>query len=147
MNPEESARMQQLERQVVFLYRHLGLNPNLTGSDPGQPPVFSSPAAAFGTPAAPSDGRPAAFAPPSFSSPHPAQAPTAAGYGDGQQVPVPVAGLVPGPGDCPPAVMEAIQRGKLIEAIKIYRELTGAGLREAKEAVEGFAGPGKRSRR
>jgi hypothetical protein len=49
--------MQQLERQVVFLYRHLGLNPNLTGSDPGQPPVFSSPAAAFGTPAAPSDGR------------------------------------------------------------------------------------------
>jgi hypothetical protein len=155
MTPEESARMQQLERQVAFLYRHLGLNPNLTGSDPGQPPVFSSPAEVFGTPAAHSDGRPAAFAPPSFSSPHPVQAPTAPGYqapaapgyGDGQQAPAPVAGLVPGPADCPPAVMEAISRGKLVVAIKIYRELTGAGLREAKEAVEGFAGTSKRARR
>lgn len=33
-------------------------------------------------------------------------------------------------------VLELKQRGKLIEAIKVYREATGAGLREAKEAVE-----------
>jgi len=33
----------------------------------------------------------------------------------------------------------AIQRGKMIEAIKIYRQVTGAGLREAMAAVEGIA--------
>lgn len=38
-----------------------------------------------------------------------------------------------------PEVMAAIQRDKLIDAIKIYRQQTGAGLREAKLAVEGFA--------
>lgn len=31
---------------------------------------------------------------------------------------------------------ELIEHGKLIQAIKRYRELTGAGLREAKNAVE-----------
>jgi len=33
----------------------------------------------------------------------------------------------------------AIQRGKMIEAIKIYRQVTGAGLREARAAVEAIA--------
>jgi hypothetical protein len=80
------------------------------GLDPSM--TFSSPADVFGTPT---------------------------GYGDGQTPPVPVAGLVPGPNDCPPAVMAAIQQGKLIVAIKIYRELTGLGLREAKEAVDGWS--------
>jgi ribosomal protein L7/L12 len=36
----------------------------------------------------------------------------------------------------PSSFHEALARGKTIEAIKIYREATGAGLREAKEAVE-----------
>lgn len=31
---------------------------------------------------------------------------------------------------------DLLQRGKKIEAIKRYRELTGAGLRQAKDAVE-----------
>jgi ribosomal protein L7/L12 len=39
----------------------------------------------------------------------------------------------------PPALIAALDRGKIIEAIKIYREWTGQGLREAKEAVEALA--------
>ena len=39
------------------------------------------------------------------------------------------------PGD-DPRVIEALQRNSLIEAIKIYRELTNLGLAEAKNAVE-----------
>jgi len=33
-------------------------------------------------------------------------------------------------------VREQIRRGKKIEAIRIYREITGAGLKEAKDAVQ-----------
>ena len=40
------------------------------------------------------------------------------------------------PGDLPPGVREALQRGQKIEAIRLYREATGVGLREAKERVE-----------
>jgi ribosomal protein L7/L12 len=36
----------------------------------------------------------------------------------------------------PPEVMDAVQRGKKIEAIKRYRESTGAGLKEAKDFIE-----------
>ena len=35
-----------------------------------------------------------------------------------------------------PQVQDALRRGNKIEAIKIYRELTGVGLAEAKQAVE-----------
>ena len=35
-----------------------------------------------------------------------------------------------------PRVLDALRRGKTIEAIKIYREETGTGLKDAKEAVE-----------
>ena len=38
--------------------------------------------------------------------------------------------------EVPPAVAEALQRGKKIEAIKHYRAATGADLRQAKEFVE-----------
>ncbi|MET0823914.1 MAG: ribosomal protein L7/L12 [Solirubrobacterales bacterium] len=38
-----------------------------------------------------------------------------------------------------PRMAEALQRGNKIEAIKLYRELTGAGLKEAKDAVERIA--------
>ncbi|MFN8385775.1 MAG: ribosomal protein L7/L12 [Anaerolineales bacterium] len=33
-------------------------------------------------------------------------------------------------------VQEALRRGDKIEAIKLYRELTGAGLAEAKDAID-----------
>lgn len=35
-----------------------------------------------------------------------------------------------------PQLQEALRRGNKIEAIKIYRELTGVGLAEAKQAIE-----------
>ena len=38
--------------------------------------------------------------------------------------------------DDDPRVIEALKKGQAIEAIKIYRELTGLGLAEAKSAVE-----------
>jgi ribosomal protein L7/L12 len=37
-----------------------------------------------------------------------------------------------------PRIVELVQRGNLIEAIKIYRELYHVGLAEAKLAVEGL---------
>lgn len=39
----------------------------------------------------------------------------------------------------PASFHEALRRGQLIQAIKIYREVTGFGLRESKEAVEAMA--------
>jgi len=39
-------------------------------------------------------------------------------------------------GDVPPKVADALRRGEKIEAIKAYREATGADLRHAKEYVE-----------
>lgn len=38
--------------------------------------------------------------------------------------------------DVPPPVLDALRRGKKIEAIKEYRAATGVGLKEAKEYVE-----------
>jgi ribosomal protein L7/L12 len=35
-----------------------------------------------------------------------------------------------------PPVQDALRRGNKIEAIKIYRELTGVGLAEAKQAID-----------
>ena len=35
-----------------------------------------------------------------------------------------------------PEIQDALRRGNKIEAIKIYRELTGVGLAEAKEAID-----------
>ena len=35
-----------------------------------------------------------------------------------------------------PQIQEALRRGNKIQAIKIYRELTGVGLAEAKEAID-----------
>lgn len=45
--------------------------------------------------------------------------------------------FVPEPGpDDDPRIVEQLQRGNMIEAIKLYREITEAGLAEAKLAVE-----------
>ncbi len=38
--------------------------------------------------------------------------------------------------DLPPQVLDALQRGQKIEAIKLLRELKGVGLKEAKDAVD-----------
>jgi ribosomal protein L7/L12 len=41
--------------------------------------------------------------------------------------------------DADPEVIALIQQNREIEAVKRYRELTGTGLREAKEAVDRIA--------
>ncbi len=46
-------------------------------------------------------------------------------------------GIDPGQG-VNPQVMELITAGQKIQAIKLYREQTGAGLKEAKDYVEGL---------
>jgi ribosomal protein L7/L12 len=57
----------------------------------------------------------------------------------------PMPGAVPGPAGygpsapVPPEIAAALQSGKMIQAIKIYRGLTGMGLKEAKTAVEAMA--------
>jgi len=48
------------------------------------------------------------------------------------------------PGQYPPpsdAVMQLLYQGKKIHAIKLYREQTGASLKDAKDAVEAVEGP------
>jgi len=44
----------------------------------------------------------------------------------------------PLPDDKIAALRELLFAGRKIEAIKLYREMTGLGLKEAKEAVEGL---------
>ncbi len=41
------------------------------------------------------------------------------------------------PGTLPPPVVEALQRGEKIQAIRLMREIAGVGLKQAKEAVDG----------
>jgi len=45
------------------------------------------------------------------------------------------------PASLPPAVVAALQQGNKIEAIRLLREKTGLGLKDAKDAVESFRGP------
>ena len=49
-------------------------------------------------------------------------------------IPAPAAGP-----SFPPSFADALRQGKMIQAIKIYREVTGVGLKEAKDAVEAIA--------
>ena len=56
----------------------------------------------------------------------------------GAMPPLPQAGPPPG-GQFPPEFYDYLRRGKLINAIKLYREYTGASLRDAKDAVEAMA--------
>jgi large subunit ribosomal protein L7/L12 len=52
---------------------------------------------------------------------------------DGEQ------GIAPGPPGQNPEIARLAREGNLIQAIKLYREQTGVGLREAKDAVEALA--------
>jgi Ribosomal protein L7/L12 C-terminal domain len=80
MDSSETDRVVQLERQVYFLFRRLGIDPGVALVDD----------------------------------------------------------------ELPSSLYDAIARGKLIQAIKIYREATGVGLKEAKDAVDAMAGRGLR---
>jgi hypothetical protein len=116
MDAHEWARIDRLERQVTYLLNHLEIDPDVAAGQagsafgPASASTFGSASDIFGTPAA----APSATSPPSaFGSPAEPQ--------------------------YPPALIAALDRGKLIEAIKIYREWTGQGLREAKAAVDELA--------
>lgn len=43
-----------------------------------------------------------------------------------------------GPTTLPPAVMDALRRGEKIQAVKLLREATGLGLKEANDRIHGF---------
>lgn len=129
MQPDEDARVARLERQVAFLLQHLGLDPGLAAGGGSQGSTFRSQAEIFGTQAGyrgvPSGfgASPSGYAPSPSGAGFPPAGPNAAGGAD----------------EVPAAVLAAIQRGKMIDAIKIYRQMTGLGLREAKNAVDDIA--------
>ena len=61
----------------------------------------------------------------------------------GQAPPLPPSGTAaPRHGAIPDEVAELARRGKKIEAIKLLREQTGLGLKEAKERIEAETGTG-----
>ncbi len=71
--------------------------------------------------------------PPSLALPPSPQAPSSATPGPGYPAYNPTNFLSPGDRE---RIFVLLRAGKKIHAIKLYREVTGAGLREAKEAVE-----------
>ncbi len=112
MDPYERARIDRLERQVAYLLNHLEIDPGVAAGQAGS--AFGS--ASDSTFASASDvfGAPAATPQPSAFGP-----PAEPAY--------------------PPGLIAAVDGGKLIVAVKIYREWTGLGLREAKLAVDALA--------
>jgi len=80
--PSDAERIDRLERQVQYLLRYVGVDPDAAAAD----------TTAFG------------------------------------------AGPVP-PG-ASPEIVALVRSGKPIQAIKVYRQMTGAGLKEAKDAID-----------
>jgi len=107
MSTPESARLARVERQVAYLLQHLGIDPEVAAGAAATGSTFGSPGDIFG---------------------QPVPAPGPVGFGD----------PAPGPPASPysPELLAALQRGRMIEAIKIYRQETGASLTEAKAACE-----------
>ncbi len=113
MQPDDEERLARLERQVSYLLQHLGINAEIAaGGDAG-----------FGYAATPLPGPLPGPPLPGPPLPGPLSGP-----------PVPATGMT-----IPPQLAAALQGGKMIEAIKIYRGITGMGLKEAKTAVEAMA--------
>jgi ribosomal protein L7/L12 len=104
MQPEDTERIDRLERQVRYLLEHLGISAEVAAGGSG--PASGLPADGFGSAPAGYDAGPV-------------------GYASG--------------GTVPPQLIADIQNGKLIQAIKMYRQLTGLGLKEAKDAVDAMA--------
>jgi hypothetical protein len=109
MQPDDEERLARLECQVSYLLQHLGINADIAADGD----------AGFGYAATPLSGPPLSGPPLSGPLSGP---------------PVPVTGMT-----IPPQLAAALQGGKMIEAIKIYRGITGMGLKEAKTAVEAMA--------
>ncbi len=107
MDLETAQRIERLEYLVEMLCRHQGLDAGqLPGRDSALPPVVG-------------DRPPAGDAVPP-------------GYGPPITAP---AGAHAGP-QLPPIFYEYVRTGKKIQAIKVFREVTGAGLEESKDFVD-----------
>jgi hypothetical protein len=116
MDFETAQRIERLEQQVAALYQHLGLN----GHEEYMPPAqYLPPPPVPGEPQDMMIGMPGDPASP-LGRPQ---------YGDPR---------------LPPSFYDALQKNKLIQAIKIYREATGVGLKEAKDHVDAMVGKQKR---
>jgi len=82
--PSDAERIERLERQVQYLLRYVGVDPDVAAAD----------SAAF------------------------------------RAGPLPPAAS--------PEIVALVRSGKPIQAIKAYRQMTGAGLKEAKDAIDGL---------
>ena len=118
MEPWEQERIERLEYLVVRLYQRLGVDPNADLPAPFKP-LLGGLAVLAGGSAAPAD---AVIADAVVSDA------------------VPPASAPAGPADyLPPDFHEALRRGRTLDAIKIYRQVTGASLDEAKRVVQALA--------
>jgi hypothetical protein len=131
MNSAEPARIERLERQVAYLLRHLGIDPDVAAS-PASGSVFGSAADLFGAPPAPP--QPFAAEPQPFAA---EPQPFAAEAQPAGAQPLPATPAYPAD------LVSAVERGDQIAAIKAYRQWTGVGLREAKAAVEAMVRGGR----
>jgi hypothetical protein len=145
MNSAEPARIERLERQVAYLLRHLGIDPDVAAS-PASGSVFGSAADLFGAPPAPpqpfaAEPQPFPAEPQPFPAepqPFPAEPqPFAAAAQPAGAQPLPATPAYPAD------LVSAVERGDQIAAIKAYRQWTGVGLREAKAAVEAMVRGGR----
>jgi large subunit ribosomal protein L7/L12 len=80
--PNEAERIARLERQVRFLLRYVGVDPELAAADDTSWQADPQPAAAS------------------------------------------------------PEIVALVRAGKPIQAIKVYRQMTGAGLKESKDVID-----------
>jgi ribosomal protein L7/L12 len=88
--PSDAERIDRLERQVQYLLRYAGLDPEIAAAD------YIA------------------------TNDHPA--------------------FVPGlpPAAASPEIVALVRDGKPIQAIKMYRQMTGAGLKESKDVIDGL---------
>ena len=82
MEPTEAERLARLERQVRYLLRYVGVDPDLAAADD-------------------------------------------VSFGAGLQ-----------PSAASPEIVALLRAGKPIQAIKVYRQMTGAGLKESKDVID-----------
>ncbi len=94
MAPDEAERIDRLERQVRYLLRYVGVDPEIAASDD------ATSGSGYGRP-------------------------PAAAFGSGLPSPL-----------TSPEIVALVQAGKPIQAIKVYRQMTGAGLKESKDVID-----------
>jgi len=107
MDLETAQRIERLEYVVGVLCRHLELNPDLLLGTQVSLPPIAD------------------AVPPGYSAAAPAAAAAAA------------AAAWPGGPVLPPEFYALVRQNRKIQAIKMYRQLTGVGLKEAKDFVDG----------